>query len=109
MSCANCSTTGRLPKSLDGERDYYEYALYADQRGLPGEAKAVIDEGYALGKAPKTSKALADVYSAANAKIAADRASLAKSDAASTAAANGRVAANTFLNLRQDTSLASLW
>jgi hypothetical protein len=85
----------RAAKALDGERDYYEYALYADQRGLPGEAKGVIDEGRALGKAPKSSTALNDVYAAASAKIAADRASLAKSDAASSAAANGRVAANT--------------
>jgi hypothetical protein len=85
----------RAAKALDGERDYYEYALYADQRGLPGEAKAVIDEGYALGKAPKTSKALSDVYSSAGAKIAADRASLAKSEAGANAAANGRLASGT--------------
>lgn len=102
----------RAAKALDGERDYYEYALYADQRGLPGEAKGVIDEGYALGKAPKTSKALADVYSSANAKVAADRASLAKAEAGANAAANGRLAAGTgdaYLSYGEDAKAAALY
>jgi hypothetical protein len=102
----------RAAKALDGERDYYEYALFVDQRGLPGEAKAVIDEGYALGKAPRTSKAISDIYSTSNAKIAADRASLAKSEASANSAANGRVAANTadaYLGYGDDAKAANLY
>ena len=102
----------RSAKALDGERDYYEYALFADQRGLPGEAKSVIDEGYALGKAPKTSKALADIYATSSGKIATDRASLAKSEAAANAGANGRVALNTgdaYLSYGEDAKAATLY
>ncbi len=102
----------RAAKALDGERDYYEYALFVDQRGLPGEAKAVIDEGYALGKAPKTSKAISDIYATSSAKIAADRASLAKSAGAANNAANGRVAANTadaYLGYGEDAKAAELY
>jgi hypothetical protein len=42
----------RVTKSLAGESDYYEYAFAAQQRGLPWESTAVIDEGRAAGKAP---------------------------------------------------------
>ncbi|CAM3149818.1 Tetratricopeptide repeat protein [Sphingomonas antarctica] len=102
----------RAAKALDGERDYYEYALYVDQRGLPGEAKAVIDEGYALGKAPRTSKALADIYASSSSKVAADRASLASAEKAAAAGANGRVAANTgdaYLGYGDDAKAATLY
>lgn len=102
----------RSAKALDGERDYYEYALYADQRGLPGEAKGVIDEGYALGKAPRTSKALADVYGSAQAKVAADRASLARSETAANASASGKLASGTgdaYLSYGEDAKAAALY
>lgn len=102
----------RAAKALDGERDYYEYALYADQRGLPGEAKSVIDEGYALGKAPRTSKAIADIYAVSSTKVAADRASLAKSETAAGAAATGKIAANTgdaYLGYGEDAKAAALY
>jgi hypothetical protein len=102
----------RAAKALDGERDYYEYALYADQRGLPGEAKSLIDEGYALGKAPKTSKAISDIYSSSSAKIAADHASLAKGEAAANASANGKLAAGTadaYLSYGEDAKAAALY
>ncbi len=102
----------RSAKALDGERDYYEYALYADQRGLPGEAKGVIDEGYALGKAPRTSKALADVYGSAQGKVAADRASLAKSETAANGSASGKLASSTgdaYLGYGEDAKAAALY
>jgi hypothetical protein len=83
-----------------------------DQRGLPGEAKAVIDEGYALGKAPRTSKALADIYATSTGKIAADRASLAKSEAAANSSANGKLASGTadaYLGYGEDAKAAALY
>ena len=85
----------RATKSLDGERDYFEYAALASERGLPGETKSVIDEGMAAGKVPATSRALTELRTSASAKIAADRASLATSERSAAGAANGRLAANT--------------
>src|SRR3546814_20008795 len=37
----------RAAGAMKGEADYYEYANSAYMKGLPGEAKAVIDEGIA--------------------------------------------------------------
>src|SRR3546814_12497972 len=37
----------RAAGAMKGESDYYEYANSAYMKGLPGEAKAVIDEGVA--------------------------------------------------------------
>ena len=85
----------RATKSLDGERDYFEYAALASERGLPGETKSVIDEGMAAGKVPASSRALSELRTAATGKVAADRASLAASERQAAGAANGRIAANT--------------
>lgn len=85
----------RQAKALDGERDYYEYAEFAERSGLPGEAKAVVDEGFATGKAPRTSKPLNDILTTANGKVAADRNSLAAGERAANAAATGRQASAT--------------
>ena len=85
----------RLTKSLDGERDYYEYAQLASERGLPGETKLVIDEGMAAGKVPASSKALNELRTLSAAKITSDRASLATSEKQAAAAPTGRISANT--------------
>ena len=85
----------RVTKALDGERDYFEYAALASERGLPGETKAVIDEGTAAGKLPPASRAIAELKAGASAKIAADRASLATSERQAGTSANGRIAVNT--------------
>lgn len=85
----------RATKSLKGERDYFEYAAAATERGLPGEAKAVIEEGYTSGTVPKNSRAVGEMLTMASGKISADRASLAGSERQAGTAANGRLAANT--------------
>ena len=85
----------RATKSLDGERDYYEYAALATERGLPGEAKAVIEEGLASGKVPSSSRAITEMRTMASGKISADRASLATSERQAAGAATGKIAANT--------------
>lgn len=86
----------RATHSLAGERDYYDYANSALNRGFPGEAKAVIDEGMSSdmvdNKALANSKALADVKAVAAPKIAADKASLPASDKKARAAADGKQA-----------------
>jgi hypothetical protein len=85
----------RAAGALSGERDYYEYAILADKVGLPGEAKAVVDEGKAKGAYNAGSKAVNDIGTAAGAKVAADRASLAAAEKNAASAANGRAALGT--------------
>ncbi len=85
----------RQTGSLAGEKDFYDYAEVANARAIPGEAKAVIEEGYASGAASKSSKALSEMYALANGKIAADRASVASDDKRARASRDGVIAANT--------------
>jgi hypothetical protein len=85
----------RAAGALSGERDYYEYAILADKVGLPGEAKAVVDEGKAKGAYNASSKAVNDIGNAAGAKVAADKASLAAAEKNAASAANGRAALGT--------------
>lgn len=85
----------RVVGAMDGERDYFEYAALASERGMPGEAKSVIEEGFANGKAPRSSRALNELLQAANGRLAADRASLATSERQAQSSANGRLASNT--------------
>lgn len=89
----------RATNALAGERDYYEYANTALNKGFPGEAKAVIDQGTTSNmvdnKSLATSKALAEIKAVAGPKIAADKADLPNSDKKARAAANGTLALNT--------------
>jgi len=82
-------------KSLASERDYYEYASAAQERGLPGEAKMIIEEGRALNKLPKTNQTINELYTLANSRIAADKASLPGAETKAASAPNGRLAAST--------------
>ncbi len=102
----------RLTKSLGSERDYYEYALNASERGLPGEAKAVVDEGRALAVFDGTNRALADVLSAATARIAGDKASLVGADKQAAAAKDGKVAmgtADAYLGYGEDAKAVEMY
>lgn len=82
-------------KALASERDWFEYAALAQERGLPGEAKLVIEEGRAANMLPKTNLSVNEIYTAASGRIAADKASLPASEASAAKAANGRIAAGT--------------
>jgi hypothetical protein len=82
----------RAAGALSGERDYFDYALLADKVGLPGEAKAVLDEGKAKNAYNASSQAITELTGAVSPKVAADRASLAASEKSANAAANGRAA-----------------
>jgi tetratricopeptide (TPR) repeat protein len=66
----------RATKSLSGQAEYREYASLATEAGLPGEAKAVIDEGTALGKIPAGDRNMVELRAMALSKIPADRAGL---------------------------------
>jgi tetratricopeptide (TPR) repeat protein len=80
----------RATKSIAGERDYYDYAAIASERGLPGEAKAVVDMAVSSDAKLATSKNLAELRSAAVPKIAADVASLPASEKAAAASPAAR-------------------
>jgi Tetratricopeptide repeat. len=85
----------RVTKSLNGERNYYELADAANMKGLPGEAKAVLDEGVAA-KAFDPNKAIfKELIASTGAKIKEDRASLAPLETKARAAASGTLALNT--------------
>lgn len=82
-------------KALAGERDFFEYASLAITGALPGEAKTVIEEGFASGAVSKSSRAVAERLTDANVKIPSDKASVVNDEKRAPAAADGRLAANT--------------
>lgn len=102
----------RATKALSGERDYFEYANSANERGLPGEAKAVIDEGRAAGAMGSDTAAVKEIYTIASGKVKADQASLASSEKAANGAKDGKVAASTadaYLGYKEYTKAAALY
>lgn len=82
-------------KALAGERDFFEYASLATLSALPGEAKSVIEEGFASGAVSKASRAVNERLTDANNRIAADRASVIADEKRAASAPDGRLAANT--------------
>jgi tetratricopeptide (TPR) repeat protein len=85
----------RQTKSLAGEKDFYDYAEVANARALPGEAKAVIEEGFANNAVSKTSKPVNEMLALVNGKIGADKASISADEKRARASADGKIAANT--------------
>ena len=85
----------RKAKALQGERDFFDYANTAMERGLPGEAEAVINEGFASNMVERTSKPLNEVKNLSSPRVAADKASLPASATRAASAANGTPALNT--------------
>lgn len=83
----------RASKALTGAKDHYDYAYIADQAGLPGEAKTVLDNYKTSGGAANPS--IAELSKAVAAKASGDRASLDKEATKAAAAATGTLAANT--------------
>jgi tetratricopeptide (TPR) repeat protein len=62
--------------SLNGERDFVEYADTALGKGYPGEAQFAINEGLKRNMLVATKPLVAELKKAADAKVAADKASL---------------------------------
>ncbi len=85
----------RATKGIAGERDYFDYAAIASERGLPGETKAVVDMAVASDAKLATSKNLAELRSAAAPKIAADMASLPASERSAAASPAARPSMST--------------
>lgn len=83
----------RATKALAGERDYYDYADLAQRRGLPWEAKAVIEEGRSNGTIQASNPTINDLYRQAVTREKAEG-SLAAEEKTAAAAANGTAAKN---------------
>lgn len=84
----------RASKAMGGENDYLQYADVAQRRGLPGEVKAVIDEGRANGKVTKTNASINQLYTTAIAQEKAE-VPLANEEKRAAGAAKGDVAMQT--------------
>lgn len=85
----------RVAGALKSGNDYTNLAAYLLQKGLPGEAKAVLEDGAAKGVVTKTNPEYARLIAQATQRANADRPTLAASETKANAAANGRIAANT--------------
>lgn len=66
----------RAAGGMEGADEYRFYVAMLDQAALPGEAKAVIDEGVARGALRANDPAIARALATANRRIAEDRAGL---------------------------------
>jgi tetratricopeptide (TPR) repeat protein len=84
----------RATGALAGETDYGLYAQTALDKGLVGEAKAVLEEGIASKKLARGAR-IASLLGQANAKAAGDRASLTAGAAKALASATANPAVNT--------------
>lgn len=82
----------RAAQALTSERDYNELAEGANRAGLPGEVKAVLDEGISRGTIQATSPWVRDLSRLAGGRIPEDRASLPGLRAQALAAGNGEPA-----------------
>ncbi len=73
--------------------DYIELAENLNERGLPGETKAVLDEGIAS-RALEAGR-VRDLQGVVNTRLQGDRASLGSAESKAQSAADGRLAMNT--------------
>jgi uncharacterized protein HemY len=85
----------RTVGALTGERDYVEYAETAVRRGLPGEAKAVLDEGVSKGMLQNSKPYMKDLRGVVDPKVAEDKASLASLAKEAQGAKDGKLALST--------------
>jgi tetratricopeptide (TPR) repeat protein len=85
----------RVAGALQGENDYYRYSNTLVTKGFPGEAKAVLDEGFAAKTIDKSRATFSQLYTLANSRSQGDRASLAASATAAKAAADAKKAMTT--------------
>lgn len=81
--------------ALGGERVWQEYASTALEKGLPGEAKKVLDEGVAAKKLTGTKPIEKEIANVAAPKLKADMASLPGLEKDAASSPNGKTALGT--------------
>ena len=102
----------RATSSFEGEGDYFPYVDALLTRGLPGEAKSVLDEAFAANKLDRTKAGWKEMHASASARIAADKASLAAGEKGAMSAATARPALATgdaFMSYGDYTKAAALY
>ena len=85
----------RATGALSGENDYFRFANTLVTKGFPGEAKAVLDQGFAAKSIDKSRASFSQLYTLASTRSQGDRASLAASATAARAAADSKKAMTT--------------
>jgi tetratricopeptide (TPR) repeat protein len=78
--------------ALSGENDYFRFANTLVTKGFPGEAKAVLDQGFASKAIDKSRATFSQLYTLASTRSQGDRASLAASATAAKASADAKKA-----------------
>ena len=82
----------RVTKSLNGERDFFELADAANDGGLPGETKAVLDEGIAVKMVDPNKATFKELLATAGRRATEDRKTLPGLETKANAAATGSAA-----------------
>lgn len=85
----------RAVGALQGENDYFRFANTLVTKGFPGEAKAVLDQGFAAKSIDKSRATFSQLYTLASSRSQGDRASLSASAAAARSSADGKKAMTT--------------
>ncbi|HET9336206.1 MAG TPA: tetratricopeptide repeat protein [Sphingomicrobium sp.] len=85
----------RATGALQGENDYFRYTNSLVTKGFPGEAKAVLDEGFAAKAIDRSRATFSQLYSAATQRAQGDRASLGAAATAAKSAADAKKAMTT--------------
>ena len=82
----------RVTGALQGENDYFRYANTLVTKGFPGEAKAVLEQGFSGNSIDKTKATFSQLYSLASTRSQGDRASLAATATAAKSAPDAKKA-----------------
>jgi tetratricopeptide (TPR) repeat protein len=82
----------RFTRAISDAGDFYLYADTLNRAGYPGEAKTVLDEGFASNKLSSATPGVSELRSAASSKVAEDRQGLPGQEKSALAAANGTAA-----------------
>ena len=85
----------RAAKALAGERDFMEMANELDKGGLPGESRAVLEEGVSMRMIDASKSPFKELLAASRARVGEDKASLPSQEKKALAAATGTAALNT--------------
>ncbi len=85
----------RAAKALKGDADFYTLASHLNDAGLPGESKAVMDEGAQAKMINPNKDYFRALMGTTSGRVAADRASLPSLESKAKAAPNGKLALST--------------
>jgi lipopolysaccharide biosynthesis regulator YciM len=85
----------RAAKAMKGDSDFLTLASNLNDAGLPGESKAVIDEGVQRNLISANKAYFRELLGSTGGRVAADRASLSSLEAKAMAGANGKLALST--------------